>query len=47
MINGGIHQYYEINPKWIDIREHRNKQSIILNLDYENDEFYSKNQMVL
>ena len=43
MINGEIHQYYEINLKiGYDIRRHRNKQSIILNLDYENDEFYSK-----
>ena len=43
MINGEITQYYELNLKvGFDVRQHRNKQTVMLNLDFENKEFYSK-----
>lgn len=43
MINGEIKEYYEINLKvGFDIRSHRNKQRVLLNLDFEDPEFYSK-----
>lgn len=43
MINGEITQYYEVNLKvGFDVRQHRNKQTVILNLDFENKEFYSR-----